>query len=255
MITALTRAVSPAIGQCELTHLARQPINVALAQAQHHAYEAALHSLGARVQQLPPTPHLPDAVFVEDTAVVLDEVAIITRPGAISRRPETASVAAALAAYRPLIHLQAPATLDGGDVLRMGRRLYIGSSGRSNQAAIEQLRAALAPYGYHVVGVPVSGCLHLKSAVTLAAPDTLLINRQWVDSHLFGPLRLVPVAEAEPYAGNGLLLGETLIYPAGYPQTAQRLAAAGIPLQLVEVTELVKAEGAVTCCSLLITGP
>jgi len=251
MLIAITREVSPAIAHCELTHLQRQPIDYALACQQHRAYQTALAELGCEVHTLPAEAELPDSVFVEDTAIVLEEVAVITRPGAESRRAETASMARALQPYRLLRFIQAPATVDGGDVLRVGKRLYVGLSTRSNQAAIEQMQTWLEPYGYTVQGVPVTGCLHLKSAVTQLAADTLLINPQWVDATVFGDMKLIEVDPAEAYAANVVMAGGGLIYPANFPRTRLKLAALGLPLKIVDVSELQKAEGAVTCCSLI----
>jgi dimethylargininase len=254
MYIALTRPVSASITSCELTHLERQPIDVDRARAQHRQYEQALAALGCRVERLPEEPDLPDAVFVEDAAVVLDELAILTRPGAASRRQETRTVARTLKPYRRLAAIQAPGTLDGGDVLRVGRTLYVGLSGRSNRAAIDQMRALLAPLGYAVHGVGVEGCLHLKSAVTLVAADTLLVNRDWLDVSAFGDLRLVDVDAAEPSAANALWIGESVIHAAAYPRTRRRLEETGIVIHAVDVSELAKAEGAVTCCSLIFGG-
>jgi len=251
MLIAITREVSPAIGNCELTHLKRETIDVGVAQAQHRQYEDCLAALGCEIHRLPVEPDLPDSVFVEDCAVVLDELAIITRPGADSRQPETASIARALEPYRKLCAIQAPGTVDGGDVLRIGKTIYVGLSSRSNQSAIEQMESFSRPYGYTVKGVAVNGCLHLKSAVTQVAKDTLLVNRNWVDADAFGDMRLIEVDAAEPYGGNALLVNETVIYPTSFPRTRQRLAEHGIPLMLVDVSELAKAEGAVTCCSLV----
>jgi dimethylargininase len=248
---AITRKISPTIGRCELTHIERQPIDLDLANWQHHQYEAALAELGCRVIGLPAEPDLPDSVFVEDIAVVLDELAIITRPGAQSRQAEALSIAAALKPYRRLVYILEPGTIDGGDVLRVDRTIYIGLTERSNPDAIEQFRAILAPLGYAVQGVPVRGCLHLKSAVTQIAPDALLINPDWVDMDHFDGMRFICVDEREPYAANGLFTGGGLIYPAEYLLTRGRLEAEGIPLRLVPVSELAKAEGAVTCCSLI----
>ena len=136
MWIAITRPVSASLAHCELTHLAREPIDVPRARAQHAAYERLLGSLGASLVRVGPAPDLPDAVFIEDTAVVLDELAVVTRPGAASRRPETDAVASVLASYRPLRTMTAPATLDGGDVLRLGRTLYVGrSAARANPAS------------------------------------------------------------------------------------------------------------------------
>src|SRR4051794_26235276 len=181
MLVAYTRAVSATLADCELTHLPREPLDVGRAMLEHHAYEKLLAQLGITVRHLMPTPELPDAVFVEDTAVVLDEIAVITRPGAPSRRPETASVAAVLATHRPLVFIEAPATLDGGDVLVAGRRVYVGLSTRTNSEAVAQLTGALLPHDYAVIPVEFTGCLHLKSAVTQVDAETLLLNPDWVD--------------------------------------------------------------------------
>ncbi|MGD1148737.1 MAG: arginine deiminase family protein [Thermoanaerobaculaceae bacterium] len=254
MPIAITRKVSPAIARCELTHLARSPIDVELASAQHEAYERALAKLGCWVVSLPPEADLPDSVFVEDIAVVIDEVAVITRPGARSRRPETASVAAVLAKYRPIVTIEAPGTLDGGDVLQLGRRVLVGLTDRTNREGIAQLGAALSPHGYAVEAVPVSGCLHLKSAVTQVTPDTVLINSAWVDTAPFSNFTRIEVDPAEPYAANALMVGDAVLYPEAFPCTAAQLDRAGVRIVTVDVSELAKAEGAVTCCSILLTG-
>jgi len=250
---ALTRPVSPILAQCVLTHMERTPIDVAVAQAQHAQYERCLATLGCTVRRVPAAPELPDAVFIEDTALVLDELAIITRPGAATRQAETTAVAATLAYYRPLHVLAPPGTLDGGDVLRVERALYVGASGRSNPAGIAQLREIVTPYGYQVIPVPFTGCLHLKSAVTQVGPETLLGNRAWVAPEMFTGMVWVEVAPEEPHAGNALWLGETVLYPQAYPETCARLLARGIAVQTIDVSELAKAEGAVTCCSLIFT--
>jgi len=252
MKIALTRRVSPSIIDCELTHLERQPIDYPTAVRQHAAYEACLEDLGCQVQQLPSDPGMPDSVFIEDTALVLDEVAVITRPGAESRRGETAAVAEALSAYRPLRFIEPPGTLDGGDILRLGKNLYVGASGRSNTEGIRQLSSLLGPLGYTVQGVPLSGCLHLKSAVTQVGGDILLVNPRWVDPAVFGAWRRVEVDPQEPYAANALLLSEAVVYPAAYARTAARLEQLGLSLYQVDASELAKAEGGVTCCSLIL---
>jgi dimethylargininase len=250
-VIALTRELSDAIGRCELTHIAREPIDVALARAQHAAYESALRELGCRVERVPAAPGCPDAVFIEDTAVVLPELAVIARPGASSRRAETSAVSQALGAYRPLLTIEAPGTLDGGDVLAIGRTLFIGQTERSNAGGIEQMRRLLAPRGTTVTGVSVSGCLHLKSAVTQVAEKTLLIKPSWVDATAFAGFELVEVDPSEPYAANALRIGDRVIYATAFPRTARRIEARGIAVCRVDVSELAKAEGAVTCCSLV----
>ncbi len=254
MWTAITREVSPALGDCELSYVPREPIDVARAASQHHAYRRALEGLGCRVLSLPAEPTQPDSVFVEDVAIVLDEVAVLTRPGAASRRAEVAGVAVALNHYRPLLALEPPATLDGGDVLRLGRTLYVGQSARSNAEGIGQLRALLASHGYAVQGVPIHGCLHLKSAVTQLADDSLLLQPAWVDREQFAGFRIIEVDPAEPHAANVLRIGDALLMPASFPRTRQRLIAAGFHVTTVDVSELQKAEGAVTCCSLVFRG-
>jgi dimethylargininase len=251
VLLALTRAVPPSIVRCELTHLARTPIDVERAAAQHAAYEDALARLGCTVVRLPEEPDQPDSAFVEDTAIVLEELAVITRPGAASRREETASVATALGEYRQLACIQAPGTLDGGDVLRTGQRVYVGLSGRTNADGARQLAELLAPHGYGVSGIEVRGCLHLKSAVTAIADDTLLINPRWVDVSHFGGFKRIEVHPDEPFAGNVLLVDETLLCAAATSRTRERLGALGFAVESVDVSELAKAEAGVTCCSLI----
>jgi dimethylargininase len=251
MLIAITREVSSNIENCQLTHLSREIIDVSLARAQHRQYEKCLKALGCEVLSLAEEPALPDSVFVEDTAIVLDELAIITHPGAESRRPETATIAKALEPYRKLYFLASPATIDGGDVLRVGKNIYVGLSSRSNQAGIEQMQHILGPFGYKVTGVNVQGCLHLKSAVTQVAEDTLLINRHLLEVDVFGDINFIDVDQAEPLAANALWVNNEVIYPAGFPCTQKQLEESGIAIRVVEVSELMKAEGAVTCCSLI----
>ena len=252
MRIAITRDLSPAFERCELTHMERAAIDLGLARLQHQAYEDCLAELGCHVYRLPASPDLPDSVFVEDIAVVLDEAAVITRPGAASRRPEVPAVEEALAGYRGLLCIEPSATLDGGDVLLLGKQLFVGKSERTNEAGIEQLRSIVGPLGYAVTGVPVHGCLHLKSAVTRLDDRTLLINKDWVDPVHFADFDLIEVNPSEPYAANCLPIGDAIIFPAAFPKTRARLEARGDRIVSVDVSELAKAEGAVTCCSLII---
>lgn len=248
---AIVREVSPNINRCEITHIERQEIDVERARAQHRQYVEALRRHGVLVIELPAEPDYPDSVFVEDVAVVLPEAAIITLPGADSRKGERDSIAAALRPYRQLFFIEAPASLDGGDVLVIDKDIYVGLSTRSNQAAVSQMQEFLSPWGYRVHGVKVKGCLHLKSAVTRVGERLLLLNPSWVDEGLFAGFSALHVHPEEPYAANGLWLGDVVIYPTAYPRTAARLQAQGIRLEQVDVSELAKAEGAVTCCSLV----
>jgi len=250
---AITRAVSESLGQCELTHQDRVPIDLALARQQHAEYEACLERLGCKLIRLSEAPSMPDAVFVEDTAVVLDEIALITRPGAASRRLEIESVAAALSPYRDILRIESPGTVDGGDILVVGRDIYVGLSSRTNKHAVVQMQHLLAPYEYRVRGIEVSGCLHLKSAVTAVGANTLLVNANWINSSMFDRHEIIEIHPDEAYAANGLLIGETIVYPVVFPRTAERLDRRRIRIEFVDMSELAKAESAVTCCSLVFT--
>jgi len=252
MTIAICREVSPALAQCELTHIERSPINVQEAQAQHAAYEKTLENLGLTVISLPAEPDLPDSVFVEDTALVLDEVAVMLCPGAVSRRPEVPSIARTLQEYRPLVFMKEPATVDGGDILRLGKTLYVGLSTRSDVAGIAALEALVRPYGYDVRAVRLSGCLHLKSAATLLTRDTVLANPAWVDPQVFEGTSFLAIHPDEPHAGNVLRLENSVIYPTAFPRTLERMTKLVSDIHCVDLSELAKAEGAVTCCSLIV---
>ncbi|MBS0581129.1 MAG: dimethylargininase [Proteobacteria bacterium] len=246
------RTVAESLGDCELSFLGRSPIDVPRARAQQAAYARALGALGCHIEWLPPLSSHPDGVFVEDTAVVVDEVAVITRPGAASRRGEVESTAVVLAGHRPVVRIRGPATIEGGDVLRVGRQFYVGASARSNAAGVAQLGAALAPHGYSVQAVAMRDCLHLKSAATFIAPGTLLANPAWVDPAVFGCERVIEVAPEEPFGANTLTLGGVSLVSADYPATRRRLEQAGIATQVLEVGELHKAEAALTCLSIIL---
>jgi dimethylargininase len=252
MPVAFTRQISDAIGRCELTHLQRQPIDIERARRQHEAYERALNTLGCSVVRLDASGEMPDSVFIEDVALVFDELAILTRPGAESRRVETAAVADALAAYRPLATIAPPATVDGGDVLTVGRHVFVGQSSRTNADALAQLAAHLQPHGYTVRPIAVGEVLHLKSAATAVAENTLLVNSKWVSADQFAPFTCIEIDPDEPYAANALRIAGSVVYPVSFPRTRARLEAQGVRIVEVDVSELAKAEGAVTCCSLLL---
>ena len=247
---ALTKPVPTSIDRCELTHLAREPIDVDRAQSQHHDYELALERLGCTIERLPGEPNNPDSVFVEDTAIVLPEIAIITRPGAPSRRGEIASVAAALRKYRSLASIEEPATLDGGDVLRIGKRIFVGISSRTDREAVKQLRQIVEAFNYAIEPVTVTGCLHLKSAVTQVGPRKVLLNRQWVDASSFDDYDVIDVDE--PYAANALLVKDRVLVASAFPRTRKRIEERGVDTEAIDASELAKAEGALTCCSLLV---
>ncbi len=254
MKIAITRQVAPSINQCELTHLLREEIDLARAHEQHLQYENALRCLGVKVISLPAEPDYPDSVFVEDTALVLDECAIMTNPGATSRRGEIPSIEAALAPFRKILRIRPSGTLDGGDILTVGKTIFIGLSSRSCNDAIDQVRNLVKPLGYSVQTVPLTGCLHLKSAVTQVGKDLLLMNTDWVCPNDFLGLDYIEVDPEEPSAANAVLIDDTIIYPSDFPKTMTRMKNSGIRIEAVAADELAKAEGAVTCCSLLFEG-
>ena len=255
MPLAFTRAVSPRLAECALTHLVREPIDPVRAAAQHGAYERALAEAGFDIVRLPELPEDPDAVFVEDTAILLGSHAVITRPGSPSRAGETRSTAAGLAAHFTIHHLQ-EGTLDGGDVLRIADRLYVGLSSRTDAIGAAALAAIAAPLGFSVQPVELGRCLHLKTAATFAGPDgdgrpILLVNPDWVDPDLFAGTHAVLVAEGEPSAANCVRAGDWLVMAAGSPGTVARLRGRGFTVVEVDLSELQKAEAGGTCMSLI----
>lgn len=251
MLTAITRAVSPAIANCELSFIPRQPIDLHVACTQHRAYEQLLEKHGARVVSLPAEPALPDSMFVEDPAIVLDGLAVIFPLGTQSRRPEAASLAQALSKFRKLEQISLPGMLEGGDVLHIGGKLFVGLTRRSNAEGIRQLTAILAEHHYEVIAVPASGCLHLKSAVTSLGRNTLLANRAWFDATSFSRYEWIDVDPAEPHAANALAIGDTVIFPASFPLTRRRIEARGFHVTPLDISELQKAESGLTCSSLI----
>jgi len=253
VLTAITRDVNAGMGDCELTFLPRIGIDTNLASHQHHQYQSVLSSLGCNVVTVPTESELSDSVFIEDTALVLDEIAVMCRPGATSRRAEVAGVRDILQRHRTLASIEPPGTLDGGDLLHVGKHIYAGLSTRSNKSGIAQLRNIVAIYDYSVKTVETTKCLHLKSAVSEVAPGLLLINPDWVDRSAFRDFELIDVDVGEPHAANALRVGTSVIYPSSFPRTMEKLAQRGIDVMPVDVSELQKAEGAVTCCSLILS--
>lgn len=251
MLTAITRDVNMGMGDCELTFMSRTGIDAELASHQHQQYQSALSSLGCNVVTVPTEPGLADSVFIEDTALVLDELAVQCRPGAESRRAEVTGVSEILRRYRRLESIRSPGTLDGGDLLRVGKIIFAGLSTRSNKSGIDQLRNIVAEYGLSVQMVTTSKCLHLKSAVSEIAPGLLLINPDWISATVFKNYELIDIDKEEPHAANALRVGTHVIYPSSFPLTMEKLVQRGIDVSAVDVSELQKAEGAVTCCSLV----
>ena len=245
------REVPKSINDCELTFLSRRLIDVDRARLEHAQYVALLASLDVQVRYLPPLPASPDSVFVEDTALVLDEIAIIMRPGASIRRAEVETTAEALRPFRKIEHLQAPATLDGGALIVVDRQIFVGATSRSNEAGAVGLQAIVAEHGYLVRTIEITDCLHLKSAATAIGDSAVLLNPAWVDPASFGDVDVVEVDPSEPEAANAVRIGDDLIHAAEFPRTRLRLEQAGYSVHSVPAGELAKAEGAVTCCSLV----
>jgi len=252
MPTAITRAISPFLINCELTHLDRKPIDFEKAEDQHTEYENALRKMGYTIRRLAETPHLADGVFVEDTAVVFPEIGIITRPGAASRRPETESMADVLKEYRELRFIQEPATIDGGDVLVIGKKIWIGNSTRTNKEAIRQVTDILKPFGYKVSGVPVTECLHLKTAIAVIEDDLLLINPKWVNPDIFPGFNCEFVHPDEPLGANVMRRGNWALCPSAFIHTLHWLSEKGYDVISLDQSELAKAEAGLTCCSVIV---
>lgn len=244
---AITRGVSRNIAEGQVTHMERVPLDYERARTQHEQYIALLRSHGCEVVEVPADDAHPDCVFIEDTAIVLGDVAVITRPGAESRRGEVDAVAAVLDRFRPLKRIEAPATIDGGDVLVLGDRIFVGLSSRTNEAALNQL-AQLT--NREVIPVQMQGALHLKTGITRVAANTLLVNREWVDVTPFKGWELIEAEE--PFGANAVWLRDAVIYPAAFPKTRAKLEARGLDVKQVDADELAKVEGGVTCCSLLL---
>ncbi len=253
MSAALVRPPSPRLADAELTHLEARPIDAGLAAEQHRGYVALLERLGLEVVALPPLDDHPDGVFVEDVVVVAGDLAIITNPGADSRRGEVDGLEAVLAA-RGLrtARIEAPGTLDGGDVLQVGDSVFVGQSTRTNVAGAEQLLTLLEPSGVEVVPVAVTGALHLKTAATALPDGTVLAVGEWIDVEPFIPLEVVPAPE--PAGANVLLVGDTVVLTDAAPETARLIADRGFAVETLPLGEFAKAEGSVTCLSVLLPG-
>ncbi|MES2965410.1 MAG: arginine deiminase family protein [Bdellovibrionota bacterium] len=256
-LVALVRPPSAKLANCELTYLDRNAISIENAIDQHRQYVRALETAGCAVRALPGSEEFADGVFVEDAAVVLDELAIITRPGAESRQAEVASVVDALTTHRKQIaRISAPATMDGGDVLVVEKTIFVGLSTRTNDEGFRQMKALASPFGYVVHAIEVRGCLHLKTGFCHLGGDTYLINPAWVDGERVQEtsstrMNFISVDESEPFGANVLRVGDTLLYPLEHPKTAAKLEAGGFFVTSVPISELAKAEAGLTCMSVV----
>lgn len=239
--------------QYERTFVGDQPIDLALARRQHAQYRDVLRQCGAEVSVLDVNLEMPDCVFVEDTAIVLDELAVVMSPGAESRRREPAGIEPTLRASRRIKRLALPATMDGGDVVVAGKHIYVGASPRTNARGISDLREVVGRFGYTVTAVPVTGCLHLKTACSVLPDGRFLVNANWIDATALGASGLLHVPDDEAWSGDVLVIGERVIVSDAFPRTAELLYDAGWAVLPVDVSEFAKAEGGVTCLSLVFT--
>jgi dimethylargininase len=221
-----------------------------LSLRQHAAYVEALRDLGLRVVVLEAAPNYPDATFVEDTAVVTPDVAVITNPGAEARRGEVDTIEPVLARYRETQRIVSPGTVDGGDVLMAGRHFLIGISDRTNRAGAEQLGRILASYGHTWAPVPVGAGLHFKSSVNWIGQDTLLVTEAYADREELEPYDKIVVDPGEAYAANALWVNDCLLVPCGYPKTRDQLERRGFRTVALDVSEMLKMDGGLTCLSL-----
>jgi dimethylargininase len=249
---ALTHSPSPKMQACERTFVPRLQINYAEAKRQHAAYCDVLRGAGLEVRILHIQPQLPDCTFIEDTAVVLDEVAILASMGTVSRRPEPAAIESVLSESREIEPIHHPATLEGGDVIRIGRTLLVGHSKRTNSEGIVSLSRIADRYGYRVICVPVNGCLHLKTACSALPDGQLLLNPHWIDDAPLEEFSRICIPETEPWGANGISLQSGMIMAAANHLTVDLVRQLGILVQVVDVSEFAKAEGGVTCLSLLL---
>ena len=248
---AITHTPSPNMDSCELSFISREPINHALALKQHAAYCQMLRDCGAEVRTLTANLALPDCVFVEDTAVVLDEIAVLASMGTASRRAEPAGVEPELKQFRTIHPIELPATLEGGDVVRVGKKILVGLSKRTNRAGVEALDAIVRRHGYEVRGVSLKDCLHLKSACTALPDGTLLVNPDWLDVQDLKGFGLLLVGKSEPFAADVLSIGGVVCMAVSHPRTADLVRDLGFEVRTVDLSEFAKAEGGVTCMSLV----
>ncbi|HEV8611362.1 MAG TPA: arginine deiminase family protein [Thermoanaerobaculia bacterium] len=250
---AITRAVGAALPDCALTFVDRAPIDLAKAHAQHAAYRESLRRAGAIVEVLPADDGLADSVFVEDTAVVLDEAAVVTRPGAPLRQREAPAITAALSAYRKLLPIVRPATLEGGDVLRLDRDFFVGISSRTNEEGLSQFASIVGAFGYRATPIEVKGCLHLKTAVTALDAETLLVNPSWIDAAALPRVRKLVVPPDEPFGANALVVNGVVHLSARWKRTRELVEESGFSVTSLDVSEFEKAEAGLTCLSLIFS--
>lgn len=253
MLSAVTHVPSPALQDCELTFLESEGIDLDQAALQHRRYCEMLEQCGVRVITLEKNRDLPDSVFVEDPIIVFDEVAVLTSMGVESRRKERATLAEFFNRYRRVAEINLPAKIEGGDVLKVGKQIFVGESPRTNLAGIMALKDIIAPYGYTVTPVKVDGCLHLKTGCTALDDSTIILNPDWVDSSVFAEFKCIQALAEEPFGANVLRLTggscDRLCMNEAFPKTIELVESLGYEVITTDISEFVKAEAGLTCMS------
>jgi dimethylargininase len=252
VLIALTRDVSSRINECELSFISRQAIDFHRAVRQHRNYQELLKNLGVSVIEIPADDDCPDCCFIEDTAIMLDELVVICRPGSEARRREVDGVLSSISKYRrDILRVEASATLEGGDALRVGCTLFVGITQRTNREGVELLQKYVAPHGYTVKPVEVPGALHLKSVCTAVDEHTILTEPTRVDLEPFAHFDVIEVPSDEWMAANILLVNQTVCMHSGFAQTHALLQERGYDVRTVDISEFLKAEAGLTCMSLI----
>ncbi len=251
MLKAITRAVSRNITRCELTFRQREPIDYEKAIHQHASYCDLLRRCGSAILNLEARDENPDCCFVADAAVVLEEVAVIASPGAPSRRGEVRAVEDILSSYREVVRINQPATLDGGDVVILGREIFVGCSRRTNPEGFESLARIARSYGYKVTPVSVKGSLHLTTACSALNEETVLLNSRWIDTAPFARHWVLDVPQDEPWAASTMRVGQTVCVEAGAPRTLELVGRHCPDVAAIDISEFRKAEGSLSCLSIL----
>jgi len=250
MLTIVTHVVSPALQECELTFIESEPIKIEKAGEEHHHYCKMLEECGATVITLEENRALPDSVFVEDPIIVFDEVAVLSSMGAASRRKECTTLETFFRKYRDVKQISLPALIEGGDILKIGRRIYVGLSARTNNEGIKALRDIIEPLGYEVIPVRVSGCLHLKTGCTALDDNSILINPDWIETAPFQGFRIIETLPGEPFGANVLPIHDTICMNSAFPRTMEMVRSLGYQIRATDITEFVKAEAGLTCMSI-----
>ncbi len=253
MLMAITHLPSPKLQECELTFLESEPIDMQKATAQHAAYRAMLERCGANVLTLDENLDCPDSVFVEDPIIVFDEVAVLTSMGVESRRKESEAMVKTFAKYRKVEKISLPAKIEGGDVLKVGKKIFVGLSPRTNIEGIQALEAIIKPYGYSVTPIKVTGCLHLKTGCTALDEKTILVNASWVDADAFVGFEHIAVPEDEPFGANVLKIGDMCCMNEAFPKSIALVKSLGYQVDSCDISEFVKAEAGLTCMSVPFT--